>query len=212
MAYLGATCPHCFKENVAFQSVGQIQHQNNEDRYTVFFRCGACEKGLMATVHIKHRPQRPVPPHIYDADLNDNLCYNVVETYPKPPVIEIPQHLPDNMSNFYLQAAKSIRQENWDASAIMCRGIIEAAAKHLDPEFEGALYRRIDRLSDLHVITQSIKDWAHEIGIEDHVETPGIILTDAESAKRLFDFTEVFLIYVYTLPGMLRAKRESREA
>jgi hypothetical protein len=205
MSILGATCPHCHKENVAFQSIAEVNWTIESTMFTVFFKCASCYKGLTATIQMRAQPT----PHKYDGDIQNSSSHPIIDTYPKPPTIEAPLYIPDNIRNFYLQTVKSFRHQSWDASAIMSRKVIEATAKHLDPKFSGNLKQRIDNLAAQHIITESMKDWAHEIRLEANVAAHEVEEFDEKSAKDLLNFSEPFLMYVFTLPGMLEERRKS---
>lgn len=60
------------------------------------------------------------------------------------------------------------------------------------------------------LITAQMKDWAHIV----RMDSNGAIHTDEEfdasEAKQLINFTEVFLIYSFTLPAMVDFRREEK--
>jgi hypothetical protein len=138
------------------------------------------------------------------AQMTENAV--LVETFPKSVEIVAPDHTPGNVSRFYLQGMDNIAR-NFDAAGTMFRKSLDAALKHLNPDGKGSLAKRIDDLPVETGVTPAMKQWAHgirQLGNDAaHEEDP---FTAAE-AKSLQAFTELFLTYVFTLPGMLAARR-----
>jgi len=207
MGTLITQCPHCDKDNVAFISI-LSQYITEINSYITFFTCGNCNYGLVA--HIIYRGNKPGQspnPHEFHSGINTSNGFIIVEIYPKPVPIDAPAHVPDNIRNFYLQSIKSFRNELWDASALMSRKVIEAICKHLDPGVTGDLKKRIEKLAASHIITDSMKEWAHEIRLEGNSAAHDELPFSKENAKDLLSFSELFLMYVFTLPCMLATRR-----
>ncbi|WP_343895983.1 DUF4145 domain-containing protein, partial [Craurococcus roseus] len=80
-------------------------------------------------------------------------------------------------------------------------------AKRLHSVGKGTLYKRIESLPQEIGITPAMKEWAHEIrelgNDAAHEDEP---FTEAE-AKALHSFTEMFLTYAFTLPGLLEERK-----
>ena len=117
-----------------------------------------------------------------------------------------PDYTPDRPKNLYLQGLDNQRRQNWDAAGMAFRTCLDQALRRLHPEGKGTLATRIDSLPAETGVTPSMKQWAHEIrtlGNEAaHEDEP----FDEQSTKDLQSFTEVFLMYAFTLPGMLEAR------
>ena len=105
MAILSGTCPHCFKENVTFQSVGDYLIHESLKTWTTFFICNNCTKGVMASIQSK----KGNPPHDLKFGLEYSDDFKVLETYPTVKLIDPPKFVPDNIKNFYIQAVKAFR-------------------------------------------------------------------------------------------------------
>lgn len=207
MAILSTVCPHCNTENVQFRSVGEYQHISRRDTYSVLFKCGNCERSITATVV----RQSGTSPHKYASNIHDAESYAIIEIYPKPTEPEAPSYLPDNIHNFFLQAVNSIRYKNWDASAIMSRKVLEVATKTLDAQISGGLKKRINELASKSIIPESMKDWAHQIRLEGNIVAHEDKPMESIDAQEILSFTELFLMYTFTLPGMLE-ERKSKSA
>ena len=206
MSSLTRTCPHCLTNNSAFQSVAEVPHTNEKTKFTVFYYCKSCDNGAAATIHQKALGKSP---HNYPASLDESPNHVVFDFYPNPPKIEIPEHLPDNLINFFRQARTAFTSNSWDASAMMSRKVIETTAKTLDPDFSGKLYERIDHLSEKHIITEHMKEWAHEIRLEANIAAHDTEEFDQQSAEDLISFAELFLMYTFALPGTLDERRKA---
>ncbi len=89
----------------------------------------------------------------------------------------------------------------------MFRKSLDVALKRIHPEGKGMLQKRIDALPQELGITPAMKEWAHEIrdlgNDAAHEEEP---FSEAE-ARSLHAFTEMFLTYAFTLPGMLKERK-----
>ena len=133
-----------------------------------------------------------------------------MDVYPKPKPVVAPEHLPDNVHRYYMQAADSVRRQSFDAGGVMCRKAIDAAIRETGGDSKETLERRIDALAASQAITPTMRDWAHEVRLGGneaaHEETP----FDGDQAQELLSFTEMFLIYLFTLPEMLAARRRKR--
>jgi hypothetical protein len=83
------------------------------------------------------------------------------------------------------------------------RRALEAALKEVDSCLTGALYGRIERLTEKGLLTPSMRAFAHRIrtlGNEASHETP---IVEDDEIDNLAIFTKLFLMYQFTLPGML---------
>ncbi len=94
---------------------------------------------------------------------------------------------------------------------MMSRKVLEIAVKTLNPSGSGKLYKRIEQLYDLGKITDDLKDWAHIIRDDGneaaHEEEP----VSPEFADELFFFVKLFLMYTFTMPGMVQEKKGANE-
>ena len=78
----------------------------------------------------------------------------------------------------------------------------------------GGLKDKIDSLAKRNVITQSLADWAHELkSIRNdaaHHAEKGTVL-ERKDAEDAVQFAEMLFLYLYTLPGMVAARREKAQ-
>lgn len=99
---------------------------------------------------------------------------------------------------------------NWDAAGAMFRKALDTALKGKFPEIKGDLHKRIEKAQEMRELTPALAEWSHQIRLDGneaaHSEDP----FSQEDAERLQTFTNLVLLYLFTLPGMLaKAQRAS---
>ena len=90
---------------------------------------------------------------------------------------------------------------------MMSRKVLEASVKVLNPDSKGVLYKRIEKLYELGKITDDLKKWAHIIRDDGNEATHEDEPTTVGFATELFAFSELFLMYTFTMPGMVEERR-----
>jgi hypothetical protein len=167
------------------------------------FHCESCYGGYIAEIDC----QTSTTGHPLKGNVANNQHCEINKEYPLPESIASPMHLPSNIDRFYMQAAISLKAKSYDASAMMSRKVLEVAVKNLDPDGNGGLYDRIEGLASTGKITQELKDWAHTIRTDGneaaHEEEP----VSPVFAKEILSFAEMFLMYTFTMPGMVEDRR-----
>jgi len=207
MGKLIRDCPHCHTKSVSFSAYAQMENPNKQRVFTSAFYCENCYGGYIAEIKC---PTSNLPTST-NGSLEGNPNFQIEKEYPLPKSVKAPNNLPQNIENFYLQAANSLKSGSHDASAMMSRKVLEVAVKSLQPDGSGNLYRRIEALSDTGLITEELKDWAHIIRDDGneaaHEEEP----VTPEFAEELLSFAEMFLMYTFTMPGMVAERRHDIE-
>lgn len=207
MGQIKRDCPHCFTKNSAFVVFGEVQ-RSQQLQFTVAFYCAGCSGGRVAIIRQDGSGKSPLN---YPGDLDAAHIFVILEEYPIIETHEAPRHLPDSINGFFLQAARSLEGRNYDAAGMMCRKVLDIAVKRLKPDASGKLFQRIESLAQEGLITVDLKDWAHIIRDDGndaaHEEEP----TTPAKAKELLDFTELFLMYTFTMPGMVGERKQPRD-
>ena len=207
MSQIPLDCPFCLTKQVAFEGNSSRQFKQHPDVFLMLMLCQLCGNGIVAKFHSPH------PPNFYqwvNGQLGMQGNAMLVETYPQKQSTNAPEHTPENVSKFYLQGMDNMAQ-NFDAAGVMFRKSLDASLKHFDPAGKGALEKRINNLPEAIAVTPAMKSWAHEIrrlgNDAAHEEDP----FTKEEVKSLQAFTEVFLTYAFTLPGMLTARKAAAQ-
>lgn len=202
MGQITRDCPHCHTKRVSFTSFGEVIRPHTKSHTTSFY-CGGCYGGYIAKIECQVSPSA----HGFQGNIEAESYYKIKSEYPIPTKVSSPKFLPDNLNKFFLQAANSLKEGNLDASSMMSRKVLEVAVKKLAVESKGNLYQRIEKLAEKSVITPELKEWAHIIRDDGneaaHEEEP----VTPEFATDLLSFAEMFLMYTFTMPGMVASRR-----
>jgi hypothetical protein len=117
-----------------------------------------------------------------------------------------PEQLPQNLKPDWTALVELVGNPTQKATVVMlCRKIIDLVTKEFDLS-EPTLYLRIEKLEEQRLIASQLKDWAHTIrtlgnvGAHDPAED-----TTNEEANELWDFTQLFVEYLYILPARIKA-------
>lgn len=148
-------------------------------------------------------------PHDVIGDLHDTNGIVISDIHPKPAMPDIPEHVPSNIGKFYWQAARNTQQSHYDAAGMMCRKVLESTTRDLG-ENSGSLYQRIEALAAAHKITDAMREWAHAIRLDGNEAAHEDEPVDKSTVLDMLSFTELMLMYAYTLPGMLAARQAKK--
>ena len=201
-------CPHCRTERVTFEIVGTrfVADGNN-----LFASCRKCHQGVVATIVYRG----PAHSSTQRVNLLPARDYKLVNLIPKPASNQPPNHVPEAIAQDYKEAAASLLTQRYTAAGMMFRKVLQRATTALATAAELDFQRiplrdRIDQLADQHLITPAMRDWGHLIRLEGnsatHDEDEVFEQSDAEQMQA---FTELFLIYAFTLPERVKLARET---
>ena len=209
-----ADCPHCGGEKMGFSLVGEYRIVGGpRANFLAFFRCNNCQGGLIKRYQqqVNHGYQTPGGCPADPAELG----FVMKEMYPAKMPTRIPTHTPDPLGRYFQQAFDAYRRGDNDASGAMSRKVVDVSTQKLLAEESkkyGNIRDRIDALEAKGALTTDLKDWAHQVRLGGneaaHDEEP---YSKAE-AEELLDFAELYLTYVYTLPGRLKERRDRATA
>jgi len=208
MSFYKTTCPYCHTQHVSFKSIIATQHTNDSNLYSVFYICNHCNNGIVLLINSSISPD----PHKYEGHLNTERFYQIIQMEPKIKPLDIPDFLPENLKKIFVQAAEHSRKPGFeDSTGMTCRKTLEKALSIIAPETNGLrLYNRIEKCLEKQLITPDLIEWAHIIRDDGNAAAHDDF--NAEKAKDLFNFTYMFLIYTFTLPGMMKEKKEKNGA
>jgi hypothetical protein len=95
----------------------------------------------------------------------------------------------------------------------MYRSALDIGTKALDGVPRGkSFFKRLEWLHENHRITPDMRDWADHVRVEGNEALHDPDEFTEEDAKPLRLFTEMFLKYVFELPGEVQAFRGESEA
>lgn len=178
----------------------------------VLYKCNKCQGGLVVeyTFQINHGYQSPSA-----CNVNPNTVgFGVVKVYPgkMPPCT--PPFTPEPLSKFFKRAVDALQGGSPDASGAMSRKVVDVSTQKLlgeDAKKFGTIQKRIDELASRNLLTPDLKEWAHVVRLEgndaSHDEDP----YTPEEADELLSFVDLYLTYVYAMPGRLKLRRENAE-
>ena len=205
MSVFKADCPYCFTRSVAFTIVGGPEIGSYRDLWDVLAFCSRCDRGIVATFST---PGTDGP-----EEMNPGVLPDPIAIFPRPPETAVPEHTPRNVGNYFRQARDSLASGNWDAAGVMYRKVLETCLKHRFPHHrrDDTLYKRIETAKREGALTTDLAQWGHQIRIlgnyAGHEEEP----FSTSQAHELDRFTEMMLIYLYSLPGWLSSARRAGE-
>ena len=215
MAIVVLDCPHCDARKMTFQVIAQhrvgevadhVSHKFNVE-HAVACVCSGCQGGVFLHVLCDNQGLDLNGPKNLDALIKKRLG-----KYPAARRKRELDHLPENIGEFYDQAEDNVRRGNWDAAGLMARKTVETALAAIDPESaELKLYDRIDAVAKAGQITKDLGVWAHQVRIGGNEAGHEEETYDRVEATELVRFAELFLLYVFTLPGMLEDRKSRRD-
>jgi len=225
MAELNLDCPWCGTTHCGFTSVAAYPasaRMKGNSKYEIWFallRCRRCGGGVAAQFEA-YIGDVGEGPHNFGGDPRSGK-WRLLDWFPSAPISDpCPDHVPGTVPAFFDEARDSLEAGRWNAAGAMYRKAIDVATKDLIrknwPENEvekgikEVLVARIERLHARGLLTEALKDWAHQvrIGGKDaaHDEDP----FTKEQAQSLHQFTRLFLTYTYTMPEEVRLRRSEK--
>ncbi|MCI0423516.1 MAG: DUF4145 domain-containing protein [Acidobacteria bacterium] len=123
-----------------------------------------------------------------------------------------PEHWPEAIGRYWLQAKRNIKDENWDAATVMARSALQLALR--DQKAAGKnLREEIDDLAQKGVLPKIMQEWAHtvrELGNDSAHPKTGQKPTDPRDARDIARFLDFFLEYSYSLPKQINEYRQRK--
>jgi len=127
-------------------------------------------------------------------------------------VANAPDHWPSDIGRYWVQAHRSLSDENWDAAAVMARSALQLSLRQLEAGGR-TLKDEIEDLASKGLLPPIMNEWAHEVrelGNDSAHPKPGQPATSPEDARDMVQFLDYFLEYLYTLPHRIERYRERR--
>lgn len=198
------TCPFCF-ERGNFTVEHRAQKKKPNSKKALYFdtlRCGNCAGYVMA---------------LWSPGGGWGRGLYGLQVLPWPLKLqEHPEHWPEEVGRFWVQAHRSAKDENWDAAAVMARSALQAALRHQQAVGK-SLQQEIDDLASKGILPPHMKAWAHELRTlgNDAAHPGSSAAASPEDVRDVVHFLDFLLQYLFTLPHDIdeyRTRRQGKQA
>jgi hypothetical protein len=170
--------------------------------YNTVWVCQACFNLLCVDVSTSARyGLEPLPKAFNDQYIK------ILRTYPDPSKTDAPEYTPEPIAKAYRQGMENFNRKAFEPCTMLMRKAVDLTAKHINPEATGVLAKRLAQAFEKGLITRDMAEWAKAIkdfgndSVHDAEDVP------EDVARDMTYFTEMLLLYIFTLPGMLAARR-----
>jgi hypothetical protein len=209
-------CPHCQIDNPNLTSILQqtansypffqtVDHQNTVGRLWKIYRCSRCGGLILAGGSINIGAN-------YTQSIALANSVQTTEIYPQP--TQVDASLPSIAREYLTQAINSIHAPA--GSVMLCASAVDAMLKnkgYVDPK--QSLYKRIEQAAVDHLITESMKDWAHEVRLDAndqrHADQGAAMPTTAD-AQRSIEFAQALGQFLFALPARVAQGRAAAQS
>ncbi len=203
-------CPYCGTRQVAFEilrftpddlrgltmTIGGMNFPVPMD-VDIFAKCAQCDRGVAGEARITL----------------DRGASGIEILEPKVfsrPDIPTLRHIPPDVRDIFREGQESMWDKRYMAAGAMFRKALEAGMKIKFPELRGSLQRCIDQAKKDSLLTAEMAEWAHQIrSLGNEAAHEERFLED--DAKELHTFTLLVLLYLFTLPEMMKNAREKNK-
>ncbi|AJJ25266.1 HEPN domain protein [Yersinia enterocolitica] len=187
----------------------------DRQNYCVSFLCRSCGNPVSANVGSPHG-QSPIDfvRQGSDDSIPGSQQFILFDFFPKAATHAAPDNCSERASKFFVEAKENLQRGNYETSVMLCRKVIDIATREIlgEESNKEQLSQRISMLYGKGKITEQMKDWAHIVRIDSNGAVHSDEAFTKDEAEEVIGFTEVFLIYSFTLPEMVTAKQNaSRE-
>lgn len=206
MAILRRNCPHCYTERVAFEITWAANQPHGARHiWNCIGVCGACGNPVCFLLASKN-PQQHQSPTAYNADIEPHFI--IAHMWPERVTSSAPAHTPAAVAKRFLEGEDGFNRRNWNSAVAMYRSALDIATKGMEgvPPNQ-TFFKRLEWLHETHAITPEIRSWADHVRVEGNAALHDPDEFDEKDAKALRFFTEMFLRYVFELPGAVKQFR-----
>lgn len=205
-------CPHCSTPKMAFTIRGEYADPTNPSRHFVTGSCNGCSAPLVALLVARGGGLGWTISNFH-GDILQHTGLNFMGAWPEAQTLEAPNNTPEKVGRSYVEAAEARKRKSWNAACGTYRRTMELALKAFAPDIEAwKLEKRIDKLASEGLITSDIQTWAHELRLDGNEALHGDEDATEEMTEQMHHLTHFLLVYLYTLPGQIKAARDRRGA
>ena len=136
----------------------------------------------------------------------------VLHIYPEATQVDPPKHTPPTIAKPYRQGRINFMQGHFEPCLMLMRKTMELALKELDLKAEGTLARKLEQAFEAKLITPALYGWAEDIKLFAHEASQDPADIPEDLAENVMAFTEIFLIYTFTLPKTAGLRHKAASA
>ncbi|HTD24537.1 MAG TPA: DUF4145 domain-containing protein [Terriglobales bacterium] len=189
-------CPHCETKSY-FQPVATYREQAHPRRMVSAAQCQSCKEYVL--VIGSQQPGGTQSP------------FNLSSVFPiGKPNDRVDESVPAMVKEDFAEALRCQWIRAYKACVVMCGRAIQTSALALGAKGS----RLVDQIDDLHKsgkITESLRDFAHEVRLVRndgaHPDKDGLADVTPEDAMDVIEFTRQYLEHVYIMPAKLKARK-----
>lgn len=216
MVSFNQTCPHCLKDNAVLIGVYE-SYRGENDVYDVTFFCRSCNKSGIAVVQSSNvgGPLQVAQNAGRDIQIpSNNYWFKIIDTYPQITINNAPENTPKRAAKFFIESKDDFQRGRYETSVMNCRKVIDISTKYLMGESvkDINLNNRINTLFKEGKITEQMNSWAHIVRMDGNGAAHSDEEISKEEAEQILGFTEVFLMYSFTLPEMIKKRQETKDS
>ena len=207
MGTISAPCPHCLHDKTLLEAVWQTRSGNQWQAYMV---CMHCHLGSGFVFEAKDNVALSNGPQGLKGSVAQQL--RIVRRWPKPVELIAPEYTPAPVAKRFVEGEDAFHRSNWNSAVAMYRSALGIATKGMPEVPEGqTFFKRLGWLYDNGKITDDIRAWADQVRVEGNNALHDPDEFSEADAAALRYFTEMFLRYVFELPGKVDAFRARQE-
>jgi hypothetical protein len=205
MAVILRNCPHCPAEHSSFQITWNGAIPGLNLMWNCAAICGGCNNPICFRAKNTVQNQPSLQPVGQPGNIEPT--FRVAETWPARIDHSAPPHTPNPVKARFLEGEDAFSRNRWNSAVAMYRSALDIATKGMNGVPSGTFFQRLVWLSNNHAITPDIRAWADHVRVEGNAALHDPEEFAEEDAKALRFFTEMFLRYVFELPGAVREFR-----
>jgi hypothetical protein len=187
-----ARCPHCGVDKPSLRNVALVQtadYAGINPRHWAFYGCSRC--GGVVSAWSSHPNGE------------------VMGLFPEPD--SVPAELPERARAYLAQAMATVHAP---AGAVMLAASAVDAMLKAKGLSQGGLFSRIEQAAREHLITDDMKEWAHDVRLDAndqrHSDESAALPAEAD-AKRVVDFALAFATFLFVLPARVQRGRQAAQ-
>lgn len=199
------TCGHCGARSSALVIRTAEPTANDGYRWNCMLVCGSCGEGSIAQVRVT--ASNVANPAAFPGDIGSKPShYEVLYFFPRKLAGKAPEHVPPAAAAAFAEGVDNLNDGRFTSAIMMFRRALDVGLKEFPSEIDAwKLEKRIDKLADAGLITKDLQQWAHKIRLEGNEAVHELDNPTKEQAGELRLFTELVLIYLFTLPARVKA-------